>query len=104
MTPRSSASANPSDGRAALSSSFSISPQIRSGGKVVERNRAAQRASLVVERELEPRRELNRAQHAQAVVAEGLRIDDAEEPARQVAASVERIFVRRRSADRRRSR
>ena len=50
MTPRSSASARPIDGRAAWSSSFSISPQMRSARQVVERNRAAERARAVVER------------------------------------------------------
>ena len=43
--------------------------------QIVETDRSAQRLRLFVERQLEPRRELHRAQHAQAVVAERRRID-----------------------------
>ena len=56
----------------------------------------------VVERELEARGELDGAQHAQAVVGERRGIDDAQEPACEVAASVERIEILVRSADPRR--
>ena len=71
MTPSSSASAKPIDGRAASSSSFSISPQIRSAGRSSSGDaRGRARAVAGVERELEARGELDRAQHAQAVVAE----------------------------------
>ena len=61
--------------------------------------RAAQRRGVVVERELEPRGELHRAQHAQAVVAERRGIDGAQQPALEVGAAVERILVVVRSAD-----
>ena len=63
------------------SSSFSISPQMRSAGRSSSGIDAAQRARFVVERESEPRGELNRAKHAQAVVGERRRIDDAEQRA-----------------------
>ncbi len=76
MTPRSSASAKPTDGRGA-NSSFSISPQTRSAGRSsrgIDRHSA--RVSIV-ELEVESRGELDGAQHAQAVVGERRRIDDA---------------------------
>ena len=49
--------------------------------------------SRFIEREVEPGGELDRAQHAQAVVGERHRIDDAEEPALKVAAAVERVQI-----------
>ncbi len=68
------------------------------GGQIVERNVAAQRARLVVERELESRGELHGAQHSQAVVAERRRIDDAEKPPLDVPAAVAgvEVFARQR--------
>ena len=56
------------------------------------------RACGLVERELEARRKLDGAQHAQAVVAERGRIDHAEKPAFDVAAAVAgiEIFLRQR--------
>ena len=63
------------------------------GGQVVERDPAAQRARAVVHRELEPRRELQRAEHAQAVVAEGARVHGAQDAARQVVAAAPRVQV-----------
>ena len=70
MTPSSSASANPIDGVRARSSSFSISPQTRSAGRSSS-GMVRQSAFVVrVDREFEARRELDGAQHAQAVVAE----------------------------------
>ena len=60
------------------------------GRQVVERGCARHSAAVVlVQRELEPRRELNRAQHAQAVVAEGCEVDRAQQAALEVAAPVE---------------
>ena len=93
ITPSSSASANPIDGRRARSSSFSISPQTRSAGRSssgIVRHSATVSAD---EAELEPRRELQRAQHAQAVVAEGDGIDRAQQPALEIGAAVEGILV-----------
>ena len=66
---------NPIDGLRARSRSFSISPQMRSGGRSSSRIARQSAAVVIVERQLKPRRELHGAQHAQAVVAEGLRID-----------------------------
>ena len=63
------------------------------GRQIVERNIAAQLAGHVVERELEPRRELHGAQHSQAVVAERRRIDHAEKPPLDVPAAVAGIQV-----------
>ena len=82
----------PIDGRGA-SSSFSISPQIRSAGRsssVIDRHRSR---VCGVEREIEPRRKLDGAQHTQAVVAERGRIDHAEQTAGDVAAAVARIEI-----------
>ena len=62
----------------ACSSSFSTSPQMRSAGRSssgMARHSANVAGSSV---QLEARRELQRAQHAQAVVAERPRIDDAQ--------------------------
>ena len=78
---------------AAPSSSFSISPQMRSAGRSssgMSRHSARVSSSSV---ELEPRRKLHGAQHAQAVVAERRRIDDAEKPALDVAAAVAGVEV-----------
>ena len=72
--------------------------------QIVEADRAAQRLRVLVERHLEPRRELHRAQHAQAVVAERGRIDRLENLRSRSCAAVERIEVFARSADPRRSR
>ncbi len=90
-TPSSSASARPIDGRSAWSSSFSNSPQTRSGGRSSSGDRSQERLRLVVDRELEARRELQRAQHAKAVVAKRSRIDHAEAPGLEIAPAVERI-------------
>ena len=49
------------------------------GRKVVERNGAAQRERVGFEREAQPGSELDGAKHAQAVVAECLRVDDAQD-------------------------
>ncbi len=79
--------------RGAWSSSFSISPQMRSGGRSssgMRRHRAAVASSRS---KLEARRELHRAQHAEAVVAEHPEIDGAQDPAPQIAAAVEGILV-----------
>ncbi len=92
MTPRSSASAKPTDGRGA-NSSFSISPQIRSAARSssgIDRHRA--RVALV-ELEVESRGELHGAQHAQAVLGERGRIDGAEDAPGEVGAAVERVEV-----------
>ncbi len=62
-------------------------------GKVVERNRLAQRFGLRVDVELEARGELKRAQHAQAVLPECDGIDRAEQPPLEIPAAVERILV-----------
>ena len=74
------------------------------GRQIVERDAPAQRRGVVVERELEARGKLHRAQHAQAVVAERRRIDGAQDAALEIGAAVERVFVDRRSADPTRSR
>ena len=63
------------------------------GGQVVERNAARQFRCARVERELKTRRELNGAQHAQAVFAEGRVIDRTQDTRRQVRAAAEGIFV-----------
>ncbi len=79
---------------AAPHSSFSISPQTRSAGKsssAIARHSSRVCSSSV---KLEPRRELDGAEHAQAVVRESRRIDDAQQAAGDVAAAVERVFVR----------
>ncbi len=70
------------------------------GRQVVERNGAADGACLLVERQLEASRELHGTQHAQAVVGEGARIDDAQQAALEIGAPVERIDVVAVSADR----
>ena len=91
-TPRSSASAKPIDGRGA-NSSFSISPQIRSAGRSssgIARHSARVPSSSV---ELEPRGELHRAQHAQAVVGERRGSTTRSSAALEIAAAVERIEV-----------
>ena len=91
-TPSSIASAKPIDGRGA-NSSFSISPQTRSDGRSssgISRHSARVASSRA---KLEPRGELHGAQHAQAVVAEGRRIDDAQDAPLEIAAAVERIEV-----------
>ena len=58
---------------------FDLSPDAL-GRQIVEADRSAQRLRVVVERQLEARGELHRAQHAQAVVAERRRIDRFENP------------------------
>ena len=50
------------------------------GRQIVERNARQDRVRLRVHVQVEPRGELQRAQHAQAVVAERRRIDDAQAP------------------------
>ena len=94
MTPRSSASAKPIDGRVGLQQQlFDLAPDPL-GRQIVERKLAAERRRRLVERELEPRRELHRAQHTQAVVAR--RSSDrprAAAGASRSRAAVERIFV-----------
>ena len=89
MTPSSSASCSPTDGRAAWSSSFSNSPQIRSAGRSSSA-RSAGRARACRARASNSKRAANctRAQHAQAVVAEGARIDRAQDAGAEVAPSV----------------
>ena len=93
MTPRSSASANPIDGRLGSNSSFSISPQMRSAGRSSSGNVAADRlrAGSIVERE--SRRELHAAEDAQAVVTEGARVDGSQQLALEVGPAVEGIEV-----------
>ena len=66
------------------------------GRQIVERDGAAERRGRRIDRQREPRRELDGAEHAQAVVAEGGRIDRAEQPPIEIAAPVERILVGRR--------
>ena len=61
--------------------------------QIVERDAAAQLRGRFVEREVEARRELHRAQDAQAVVGEGVRIDHAQDPAIEIAPAVERVEV-----------
>ena len=104
MTPRSSASVNPADGRGAWSSSFSISLQMRSDGRSSSAISAAQIARRRVERELESSGELHRAKHTQAVFAEGPEINRAQQLRADVGAPVEGIDVLSRSTDPRRSR
>ena len=85
---------SPTDGRSARSSSFSISPQMRSAGRSSSGMRAAERLRVGVHLEPEPGGELDAAQHAQAVVAKRPRIDGAQHPAlEQIAAAVERVEV-----------
>ena len=86
------ARAKPIDGRGA-NSSFSISPQTRSAGKSSSGIARHSCARLLVEREVETGGELDRAQHAQAVVGESLGVDDPQHAALDVAAAVERIQV-----------
>ena len=93
MTPRSSASRKPIDGRSACNSSFSISPQIRSAGRSSSGSSRQSAAVAGVERELEPRGELHGAQRTQAIVRKRLRIDGAQQPARQVRLAIEGVFV-----------
>ena len=56
------------------------------GRQIVERDRAADGARRLVDLEFEARRELDGPQDAQAVVAEGRRIDHAQAPGAQIAA------------------
>ena len=77
---------------------------MRSGGRSSSGMRRQSAAVSASQRELEAGRELDGAQHAQAVVAERRRVDRAQHLARQVGATVERILVGIRSADPRRSR
>ena len=94
ITPSSSASAKPADGRSARSSSFSISPQMRSAGRSSSGMR--RQISFVPGSisQVESRGELDAAEHAEAVVAEGPRIDGAQHPAlEQIAPAVERVEV-----------
>ncbi len=64
------------------------------GRQIVQLDSFAQAPGPVVELEIEPRRELDAAQHAKAVVAEGLRVDGPQHAARdQVALALERVDV-----------
>ena len=63
------------------------------GRQIVERNVDGSSARVSSSRQLESRGELHGAQHAQAVVAEASRIDDAQPPRLQVGAAVERVDV-----------
>jgi hypothetical protein len=62
-------------------------------GEIVERDRGADRLRLFRDRELEPRGELQRAQHAEAVIGERLRVDHPQHAAPEIGASLERIDV-----------
>ena len=91
--PRSRARVRPIEGRGAWSSSFSTSPQMRSPGRSssgMARQRSTRRR---VERAVEPRRELQRAQHAQAVVAERARDRPRAGRAVEIGAAAERIEI-----------
>ena len=93
-TPSSRPSAKPMDGRRACSSSFSSSPHTRSAGRSSS-GMAAQIARVSCGTvELEPRGELQRAQHAQAVVGEGAWIDDPQHAGGEIGAPAERVLVR----------
>ena len=61
--------------------------------QIVERDGAAQIAGCRIERAVEARRELHRAQHAQAVFAERPCIDRAQDAAFEVGAAVVRIEI-----------
>ncbi len=61
--------------------------------EIVKRQASAQRRGAFLQCELEPGRELHRAQRAQAVVGERLRIDGAQQAPIEILASRERIFV-----------
>jgi hypothetical protein len=61
--------------------------------QIVEWKAAAQGGGRFIEREVEPGRELHRAQRPQAVIRERARIDGAQEPPLEIGAAVERIFV-----------
>jgi hypothetical protein len=63
------------------------------GRQVVEMNRPAQRDRRRFERQVEARRELQRPQDAQAVVAKGPGIDDAEHAPIEIGAAAVRIEV-----------
>ena len=63
------------------------------GRQVVEWNAGQQRPRLRVDLKSKSCDELHGAQHAQAVVAEVRRIDDAQAPGLQVGAAVERVVV-----------
>src|SRR5688572_23366683 len=62
------------------------------GREIVERDPAAEVGGVVVKGKLEARRELDRAQHPQAVVAERTKVNRAEHPAIDVGAAVERVL------------
>ena len=91
--PRSSASCRPIDGRARLEQQLLDLAPDALGRQVVEWDGAADRERLRLEPRLEAGGELDRAQHAQAVVAERPRIDDAQHAVGEVVAAVERIEV-----------
>ena len=63
------------------------------GRQIVQRDGAADRERLRLEPRLEAGGELDRAQHAEAVVAERPRVDDAQHAVGEVVAAVERIEI-----------
>ena len=71
---------------------FDLSPDPL-GRQIVERRLATQRARGLIKRQLEPRRELHRAQHTQTVIAECRRVHHTEKPALDVAPAVAWVEV-----------
>ena len=63
------------------------------GGQIVQRDRAADRPRRLVDLELQTCRELNRTQHAQAVVAEGAWVDHAQALGVQIVTPPMRVQV-----------
>ncbi len=63
------------------------------GRQVVERDAAAHGGGAFVHRQFEARGELQGAEHAERVVGEGRRVDQAQAPVRQVVASAHRVLV-----------
>ena len=61
--------------------------------QIVERNRPAQRARLLVEFEIEPGHELHGAQHPQAVIGKRVPIDHPQTALGEVLSTVKRIEV-----------
>ena len=93
MIPSRRAARSPSEGRRELRSHFSTSAQTRSAGRIREVDLAAEGDRRLVDLELEARGELHGAEHAQAVLDEGPRVDHADQPPRQVGAPAVRVEV-----------
>src|SRR5204862_7862957 len=71
---------------------FELAPDAL-GGRIVERDRAAERRRLLLERERKARGELRGAQDAQAVVGKCRRIDDAEQATLEIGTASEWIEI-----------